>query len=378
MASEWARRWRGWRSLTAGARSRADAALAVPASPDAARRPPDRPRTASTATSRRRCGRRSCARRWVDPDEDYEARGEGVRDGAADARRVRRRLRGVPGARRRGGPALGARPAAAQAHRRPACPTSTRATSSRTSRSSTPTTAARSTSTRAARRSRTLPAGASRATTASASSTSSAARSPCAPPARGVRRRLRGARRRRRRRRLPARRRRSSSSARCAAGATAAAADLAGWREVWADAGRLTSVAERAATDGALPRGRAVRVLILTWEYPPIVEGGLARHVRKLSEGLVRAGRRGPRAHAWRARRRGGPRRRPRAPRRRARLAARRPRRVPALGRAHERRHATRRARAVRRATASTSSTATTGSSPGRRPRSPAASACPT
>jgi glycogen(starch) synthase len=33
-----------------------------------------------------------------------------------------------------------------------------------------------------------------------------------------------------------------------------------------------------------------VRVLILSWEYPPIVEGGLARHVRKLSEGLVREG----------------------------------------------------------------------------------------
>ena len=30
-----------------------------------------------------------------------------------------------------------------------------------------------------------------------------------------------------------------------------------------------------------------VRVLILSWEYPPIVEGGLARHVRKLSEQLV-------------------------------------------------------------------------------------------
>lgn len=32
------------------------------------------------------------------------------------------------------------------------------------------------------------------------------------------------------------------------------------------------------------------RVLILSWEYPPIVEGGLARHVRKLSEQLVRLG----------------------------------------------------------------------------------------
>ena len=32
------------------------------------------------------------------------------------------------------------------------------------------------------------------------------------------------------------------------------------------------------------------RILILSWEYPPIVEGGLARHVRKLSEGLVAPG----------------------------------------------------------------------------------------
>ncbi|HEX6025828.1 MAG TPA: glycosyltransferase family 4 protein [Solirubrobacter sp.] len=33
-----------------------------------------------------------------------------------------------------------------------------------------------------------------------------------------------------------------------------------------------------------------MRVLTLSWEYPPIVEGGLARHVRKLSEQLVRDG----------------------------------------------------------------------------------------
>src|SRR6059036_773893 len=32
------------------------------------------------------------------------------------------------------------------------------------------------------------------------------------------------------------------------------------------------------------------RVLILSWEYPPLIEGGLARHVRKLSENLVRGG----------------------------------------------------------------------------------------
>ncbi len=31
-------------------------------------------------------------------------------------------------------------------------------------------------------------------------------------------------------------------------------------------------------------------VLLLCWEYPPIVEGGLARHVRKLAEGLAREG----------------------------------------------------------------------------------------
>ncbi len=29
------------------------------------------------------------------------------------------------------------------------------------------------------------------------------------------------------------------------------------------------------------------RVLILSWEYPPVVEGGLARHVHKLAEGLL-------------------------------------------------------------------------------------------
>ena len=30
-----------------------------------------------------------------------------------------------------------------------------------------------------------------------------------------------------------------------------------------------------------------MRVLILSWEYPPLIEGGLARHVRKLAEALV-------------------------------------------------------------------------------------------
>jgi glycogen(starch) synthase len=33
-----------------------------------------------------------------------------------------------------------------------------------------------------------------------------------------------------------------------------------------------------------------MRVLMLSWEYPPVVEGGLARHVRKLSEALAALG----------------------------------------------------------------------------------------
>jgi glycogen(starch) synthase len=33
-----------------------------------------------------------------------------------------------------------------------------------------------------------------------------------------------------------------------------------------------------------------MRVLILSWEYPPLIEGGLARHVRKLSENLASLG----------------------------------------------------------------------------------------
>jgi glycogen(starch) synthase len=34
----------------------------------------------------------------------------------------------------------------------------------------------------------------------------------------------------------------------------------------------------------------SLRVLILSWEYPPLIEGGLARHVRKLAEQLVAQG----------------------------------------------------------------------------------------
>jgi glycogen(starch) synthase len=33
-----------------------------------------------------------------------------------------------------------------------------------------------------------------------------------------------------------------------------------------------------------------MRVLMISWEYPPVIEGGLARHVRKLAENLVAGG----------------------------------------------------------------------------------------
>src|SRR5213075_3244079 len=46
----------------------------------------------------------------------------------------------------------------------------------------------------------------------------------------------------------------------------------------------------RAPTIWSAPPAVPARVLIFSWEYPPIVEGGLARHVRKLAEGLVSEG----------------------------------------------------------------------------------------
>src|ERR1035437_11110381 len=45
----------------------------------------------------------------------------------------------------------------------------------------------------------------------------------------------------------------------------------------------------RAASDDRVT-GMSDRVLLLPWEYPPVIEGGLARHVRKLAEALVRQG----------------------------------------------------------------------------------------
>ena len=65
-------------------------------------------------------------------------------------------------------------------------------------------------------------------------------------------------------------------------------------RSLSAPRGRMV---ERAPTVGS-PAPVPTRVLILSWEYPPIVEGGLARHVRKLAEGSSVAG---SRCTCWRA-----------------------------------------------------------------------------
>src|ERR1043166_765022 len=80
------------------------------------------------------------------------------------------------------------------------------------------------------------------------------------------------------------------------------------------------------------------RTLILSWEYPPLIEGGLVRHVRKLSEALLERGvevpvlPRGGRRHVHPPA--------PRAP------APHRPRRVRRLGGADDLRHARRGGRA--------------------------------
>ena len=48
----------------------------------------------------------------------------------------------------------------------------------------------------------------------------------------------------------------------------------------------------RVAPSSVSPQARGfgishlMRALILSWEYPPLIEGGLARHVRKLAETL--------------------------------------------------------------------------------------------
>ena len=124
-------------------------------------------------------------------------------------------------------------------------------------------------------------------------------------------------------------------------------------------------------------QGMSKRVLLLSWEYPPVIEGGLARHVRKLAEALVRQGvtvdvlTRGV-GESTRHREPWG---RNRAPRARAELAA-RSRPLRRLGGADERRHARRPALRWPRSTPTTSSTDTTGSSRAPVPISPTGWAC--
>jgi glycogen(starch) synthase len=45
-------------------------------------------------------------------------------------------------------------------------------------------------------------------------------------------------------------------------------------------------MAQKASTDTLASPG-PMRVLLVSWEYPPVIEGGLGRHVRKLAEQLV-------------------------------------------------------------------------------------------
>jgi glycogen synthase len=52
----------------------------------------------------------------------------------------------------------------------------------------------------------------------------------------------------------------------------------------------MTSLGQAARAQVSRVCGMSDHVLILSWEYPPVIEGGLARHVRKLAEALVRQG----------------------------------------------------------------------------------------
>jgi glycogen synthase len=56
------------------------------------------------------------------------------------------------------------------------------------------------------------------------------------------------------------------------------------------DVGDLTTARRDVPAAGGRVPDVSDRVLVLSWEYPPVIEGGLARHVRKLAEGLVRQG----------------------------------------------------------------------------------------
>ncbi len=107
-----------------------------------------------------------------------------------------------------------------------------------------------------------------------------------------------------------------------------------------------------------------MRALLISWEYPPVIEGGLARAVRKLSEHLVQDG-----AEVHVLTRGGG--RLPRQEERHGVIVHRvvEPQfpmdveRVRALGRGDERRHDASSVSSSQTGTASTSFTPTTGSS---------------
>ncbi len=60
-----------------------------------------------------------------------------------------------------------------------------------------------------------------------------------------------------------------------------------GWDDVVRDDEHGLAVFERGES---VPFAAPMRVLTISWEYPPVIEGGLARHVRKLSEELVARG----------------------------------------------------------------------------------------
>lgn len=55
-------------------------------------------------------------------------------------------------------------------------------------------------------------------------------------------------------------------------------------------AGPQPGTAEEAESANAMPARSGPRVLMLSWEYPPVTVGGLSRHVYDLSRFLVRAG----------------------------------------------------------------------------------------
>ena len=105
---------------------------------------------------------------------------------------------------------------------------------------------------------------------------------------------------------------------------------------------RLCATSPRTSTWPRSPL-RSMRALILSWEYPPLIEGGLARHVRKLAENLAAQG---VEVHVLARGREESPAEEEMdgvidPPRARARAPA-RAGRVRDLDRAHERRHARR------------------------------------